>query len=47
MEGAGTIRLDAGDFEALPLPDYAAKFLTDEYESRFVEPELGIEILAL
>ena len=27
-EGEGTIRLDAGDFEAFPLPDYAAKYVT-------------------
>ena len=29
-QGEGTIRLDAGDFEAFPLPDYAAKYVNDE-----------------
>ncbi len=40
-EGEGTIPLDAGDFEAFPLPDYAAKYVTDEYKSYFVEVEPG------
>ena len=40
-EGEGTIALDAGDFEAFPLPDHAARYLTDEYKSYFVEVEPG------
>jgi haloalkane dehalogenase len=40
-EGEGSIPLDAGDFEAFPLPDYAAKYVTDEYKSYFVEVEPG------
>ncbi len=32
-EGAGMITLDAGQFEAFPLPDYAAQHVTDEYKS--------------
>ena len=46
-EGEGTIPLDAGDFEAFPLPDYAAKFLADEYKSYFVEVEPGIKVHVL
>ncbi len=46
-QGEGTIRLDAGDFEAFPLPDYAAKYVTDEYKSYFVEVEPGIKVHVL
>jgi haloalkane dehalogenase len=46
-EGAGTVALDAGDFEAFPLPDYAAKYLTDGYKSYFVEVEPGIKVHVL
>ena len=46
-EGEGTITLDAGDFEAFPLPDYAARFLTHEYKSYFVEVEPGIKVHVL
>ena len=46
-EGEGTIPLDAGDFEAFPLPDYAAKYVTDEYKSYFVEVEPGIKVHVL
>ena len=46
-EGRGTITLDAGAFEAFPLPDYAAKYLTDRYKSYFVEVEPGIKVHVL
>ncbi|HIE86154.1 MAG TPA: alpha/beta fold hydrolase [Pseudomonadales bacterium] len=46
-EGAGMITLDAGQFEAFPLPDYAAQHVTDEYKSYFVEVEQGIKIHVL
>jgi haloalkane dehalogenase len=46
-EGEGTIRLDAGDFEAFSLPDYAAKYVTDEYKSYLVEVEPGIKVHVL
>jgi haloalkane dehalogenase len=46
-EGEGTLSLDAGDFEAFPLPDYAAKYLTDGYKSYFVEVEPGIKVHVL
>ncbi len=46
-EGEGTITLDAGTFEAFPLPDYAAKHVTDEYKSYFVEVEPGIKVHVL
>ncbi|MCP4753658.1 MAG: hypothetical protein GY866_22460 [Proteobacteria bacterium] len=39
--------MDAGDFEAFPLPDYAAKHATDGYKSYFVEVEPGIGMGAL
>ena len=46
-EGEGTILLDAGDFEAFPLPDYAAEYVTDGYKSYFVEVEPGIKVHVL
>ncbi len=46
-EGVGTITLDAGTFEAFPLPDYAAKHITDGYKSYFVEVEPGIKVHVL
>jgi haloalkane dehalogenase len=42
-QGRGIVTLDAGDFEAFPLPDYAAKHVTDAYKSYFVEVEPGIK----
>ena len=46
-EGKGVVRLDVGDFEAFPLPDYAAKHVTDDYKSYFVEVEPGIKVHVL
>ncbi len=46
-EGNGTILLDAGEFEAFPLPDYAAKFVNDGYKSYFIEVESGIKVHVL
>ena len=46
-EGKGIITLDAGEFEAFPLPDYAAKHVTDDYKSYFVEVEPGIKVHVL
>ena len=45
--GQGTIRLDAGTFEAFPLPQYAAKHLDEGYKSYFVEVEPGIKVHVL
>lgn len=45
--GDGTVALEAGSFEAFPLPDYAAKFVGDDYKSYFVEVEPGIKIHVL
>ncbi|GAB5486920.1 MAG: alpha/beta fold hydrolase [Parasphingorhabdus sp.] len=45
--GDGTIALEAGSFEAFPLPDYAAKFVGDDYKSYFVEVEPGIKVHVL
>ena len=45
--GNGTVDLAAGSFEAFPLPDYAAKFVTDAYKSYLVEVEPGIKIHVL
>ena len=43
-EGEGTIVLEAGAFEAFPLPAFAAKHVTDDYKSYFVEVEPGIKV---
>jgi pimeloyl-ACP methyl ester carboxylesterase len=45
--GQGTVQLDAGTFEAFPLPDYAAQFVGDQYKSYFVEAEPGIKVHVL
>lgn len=42
--GAGTIRIGSKAFEAFPLPDYAAQFVTKEYKSYLIEVEPGIKI---
>lgn len=46
-QGQGIVTLDAGQFEAFPLPDYAAKHVTDSYQSYFVEVEPGIKVHVL
>ena len=46
-KGDGIVALDAGDFEAFPLPDYASKFLTEGYKSYFIEVEPGIKVHVL
>jgi haloalkane dehalogenase len=43
-EGVGTITLEAGTFEAYPLPAYAAKHATDAYKSYLVEVIPGIKV---
>lgn len=45
--GTGTVTLNAGTFEAFPLPQYAAKHLTEGYKSYFVEVEPGIKVHVL
>ena len=45
--GEGTVTLDAGTFEAFPLPQYAAEHLTEDYKSYFVEVEPGIKVHVL
>jgi len=45
--GEGIVALDAGEFEAFPLPDYAAKHISDDYKSYFVEVEPGIKVHVL
>ena len=45
--GEGAVTLDAGTFEAFPLPQYAAKHLTEGYKSYFVEVEPGIKVHVL
>lgn len=42
--GQGTVTLQAGTFEAFPLPDYAKGFVTPDYQSYFIEVEPGIKI---
>jgi len=46
-QGKGNITLDAGTFEAFPLPEYAAKHLSKGYKSYFVEVEPGIKVHVL
>ncbi len=46
-QGKGIVSLKAGDFEAFPLPAYAAKHVTDVYKSYFVEVEPGIKVHVL
>ena len=46
-QGKGFITLDVGEFEAYPLPDYAAKHIADGYKSYFVEVEPGIKVHVL
>lgn len=46
-EGTGTVTTASGTFEAFPLPDYAAEFVTDDYLSYLVEVEPGIKIHVL
>jgi haloalkane dehalogenase len=45
--GSGTVVLDAGEFEAFPLPAYAAEHVTGDYLSYFVEVEPGIKVHVL
>ncbi|MEN0651757.1 MULTISPECIES: alpha/beta fold hydrolase [Hyphobacterium] len=46
-EGTGTVTTASGTFEAFPLPDYAAEFITDDYLSYLIEVEPGIKIHVL
>ena len=45
--GDGFVTLEAGEFEALTLPDYAATHISDEYKSYFVEVEPDIKVHVL
>ena len=45
--GEGKVGLDVGEFEAFPLPDYAAAAVSDDYKSYFIEVEPGIKIHVL
>lgn len=45
--GGGTVTLDAGTFEGFPLPDYAARHVSEDYKSYFVEVEPGIKVHVL
>ncbi len=42
--GKGTITLDSGIYENFPLPDYAAKMITSEFKSYFIEVEPGLKV---
>lgn len=42
--GQNTVALESGNFEMFPLPDYASKFVGDDYRSYFVEVEPGIKV---
>lgn len=43
-EGEGTVTIDGKNFEAFPLPDYAAALITDDYKSYFIEVKPGIKV---
>ncbi len=43
-QGEGTLELEAGTFEAFPLPAYAQRFVTEDYKSYFIEVEPGIKV---
>lgn len=45
--GSGSVTTASGDFEAFPLPDYAAAALPEGYKSYLVEVEPGIKIHVL
>ncbi|MAI94015.1 MAG: haloalkane dehalogenase [Halieaceae bacterium] len=45
--GEGTVKLEEGEFEAFPLPDYVAAVVSDAYKSYFIEVEPGIKIHVL
>lgn len=45
--GEGTIGLEAGEFEAFPLPDYAAAAVDEDYKSYFIEVEPDIKMHVL
>ena len=45
--GEGKVELDVGEFEAFPLPDYAAAAVSGDYKSYFIEVEPGIKIHVL
>ena len=45
--GEGMVTLETGTFEAFPLPDYAAKLISDDYKSYLIEVEPGIKIHVL
>lgn len=46
-EGQGVLTLDAGTFEAFPLPAYVADDVSGAYKSYFVEVEPGIKVHVL
>ena len=46
-EGEGRVELDVGEFEAFPLPEYAAAVISDDYKSYLIEVEPGIKIHVL
>lgn len=45
--GEGTLALGEQSFEIFPLPDYAAKFVDEDYKSYLVEVEPGIKVHVL
>jgi len=42
--GEGEVRIGDKVFEGMPLPDYAARFVTEDYKSYFIEVEPGIKV---
>lgn len=46
-QGSGKVTTASGSFEGFPLPDYAQKFVTDDYKSYLIEVEPGIKVHVL
>jgi len=46
-QGSGQVNTASGTFEGLPLPDYARKFVTDDYKSYLIDVEPGIKVHVL
>ncbi|MEO0963313.1 MAG: alpha/beta fold hydrolase [Pseudomonadota bacterium] len=43
-EGSTSVSIDGQTFESFQLPDYASRYITDDYKSYFIEVEPGIKV---
>lgn len=46
-QGSGRVELPGAEFEAYPLPEYAARHITGDYRSYLIEVETGIKVHVL